>query len=261
MMISVSKNYKKAFNTEVNEALQTTAESQIVTPDDIQHLPEPVQKYLIYTGAVGKEKIRNFHIKFNGTFSTAPGRKYQKFESEQYNFFGNYKRVFLMKMRMFGILLQGFHLYKDAEAVMKIKIACLFLVVDALGEKMNQGETVTVFNDMCLMAPTALIDANISWQTIDNLTVKGTFTNGANKVSATLYFNETGELINFISNDRFMSADGKTYKNFPWSTPARDYKDFGGRKVPGYGEAIWHMPEGEYCYGKFNLQMVEYNCG
>jgi hypothetical protein len=58
-----------------------------------------------------------------------------------------------------------------------------------------------------------------------------------------------------------MSADGKTYKNYPWSTPTRDYKDFGGRKVPGYGEAIWHMPEGEYCYGKFNLQMVEYNCG
>jgi len=92
------------------------------------------------------------------------------------------------------------------------------------------------------------------------LTVKGTFTNGVNKVTATLYFNETGELINFISNDRFMSADGKTYKSYPWSTPAREYKDFDDRKVPTYGEAIWLMPEGEYCYGKFNLLMVEYNC-
>ncbi len=260
-MNEISKNYKKAFKAEVTEGLQAKAETQIVTNDDIRHLPEPVQKYLIYTGAIGKEKIRNVHIRFNGTFSTSPGRKYQKFESEQYNFFANPKRIFLMKMRMFGILLQGFHLYKDAEAVMKIKIASLFQVVDAEGEKMNQGETVTVFNDMCLMAPAALIDANIVWQTIDNLTVKGTFTNGANKITATLYFNETGELINFVSNDRFLSADGKTYKSYPWSTPARDYKDFGGRKVPGYGEAIWHMPEGEYCYGKFNLQMVEYNCG
>jgi hypothetical protein len=143
---------------------------------------------------------------------------------------------------------------------MKIKIASLFEVVNAKGEKMNQGETVTVFNDMCLMAPAALIDADVEWQTIDSLTVKATYKNGAITITATLYFNETGELINFVSNDRFMSADGKTYKNFPWSTPARDYKDFGGRKVPGYGEAIWHMPEGEYCYGKFNLQMVEYNC-
>ena len=166
-----------------------------------------------------------------------------------------------MKMRMFGLLLQGLHLYKNEEAVMKIKVASLFQVVDAKGEKMNQGETVTVFNDICLMAPAALIDANISWQTIDSLTVKGSFTNGANKITATLYFNETGELVNFISNDRFLSPDGKTYKSYPWSTPARDYKDFDGRKVPGYGEAIWLMPEGEYCYGKFNLQMVEYNCG
>jgi len=260
-MNTIPKNYKKAFKSEVNEALLTKAESQIVTLANIQHLPEPVQKYLVYTGTIGKEKIRNFHIKFNGTFSTAPGRKYQKFESEQYNFFGNYKRVFLMKMRMFGILLQGFHLYKEAEAIMKIKIAGLFPVVDAKGEKMNQGETVTVFNDMCLMAPAALIDANVEWQTINNLTVKGKFTNGANKITATLYFNETGELVNFLSNDRFMSADGKNYKSYPWFTPASDYKEFEGRKVPGYGEAIWQMPEGEYCYGKFNLQTVEYNCG
>jgi hypothetical protein len=259
-MNTIPKNYKKAFKAEVNQALQTTTKSQFVTPDDIEHLPEPVQKYLIYTGAVGKEKIQNVHIRFNGTFSTAPGRKYQQFESEQNNFFAKPKRIFLMKMRMFGILLQGFHLYKEAEAVMKIKIASLFEVVNAKGEKMNQGETVTVFNDMCLMAPAALIDADVEWQTIDSLTVKATYKNGAITITATLYFNETGELINFVSNDRFMSADGKTYKNFPWSTPARDYKDFGGRKVPGYGEAIWHMPEGEYCYGKFNLQMVEYNC-
>ena len=260
-MNTIPKNYKKAFKIEVNQALLTTTKSQIVTPDDIQHLPEPVQKYLIYSGAVGREKIQNVHIRFNGTFSTSPGRKYQKFESEQYNFFAKPKRIFLMKMRMFGILLQGFHLYKDAEAVMKIKIAGLFPVVDAQGEKMNQGETVTVFNDMCLMAPAALIDADVEWQTIDSLTVKATYKNGAITITAILDFNETGELINFVSNDRFMSADGKTYKNFPWSTPARDYKDFGGRKVPGYGEAIWLMPEGKYCYGKFNLQTVEYNCG
>ncbi len=57
-----------------------------------------------------------------------------------------------------------------------------------------------------------------------------------------------------------MSTDGKTYLNFPWSTPAKNYKDYNGRKVPAYGETIWHMPEGDYVYGKFNLKSVEYNC-
>jgi hypothetical protein len=27
----------------------------------------------------------------------------------------------------------------------------------------------------------------------------------------------------------------------------------------GYGEAVWHTPEGEFSYGKFNLVEIEYN--
>lgn len=127
-------------------------------------------------------------------------------------------------------------------------------------KKMDQGETVTVFNDMCLMASSALIDADVTWQTIDPYTLKAFYTNDKITISATLYFNETGELTNFISTDRFMSSDGKTYLNFPWSTPAKNYQDFDGRKVPAYGETIWHMPEGEFVYGKFNLKNVKYNC-
>jgi hypothetical protein len=66
-------------------------------------------------------------------------------------------------------------------------------------------------------------------------------------------------LTDFISNDRFLSADGKTYKNYPWSTPVRSYKDVGGRKVAGLAETVWHTPEGEFSYGKFTLVDMEYN--
>jgi len=165
-----------------------------------------------------------------------------------------------MKMPVMGLPFEGLHVYKNEKASMKIRMASLFTVVDARGEKMNQGETVTVFNDLCLMAPSALIDADVRWQTIDSLTVKAVYTNGENAITATLYFNEAGELVNFISTDRFLSSDGKTYLNYPWSTPAMRYKDFNGMKLPSYGEAIWQMPEGDYIYGKFNLKSVEYNC-
>ena len=66
-------------------------------------------------------------------------------------------------------------------------------------------------------------------------------------------------MIDFISNDGFYSAGGKTFTSYPWSTPARDYKDFGGRKVAGYVEAVWHTAEGEFSCGKFNLVDIEYN--
>lgn len=56
-----------------------------------------------------------------------------------------------------------------------------------------------------------------------------------------------------------MSADGKTYKSYPWSTPVRNYRDVGGRRVVEYAETVWHTPEGEFSYGRFNLAEIGYN--
>lgn len=91
---------------------------------------------------------------------------------------------------------------------------------------------------------------------IDSLSAKATFTNGSNKITATLYFNEKGQLINFISDDRYAIGDMKQYR---FSTPAKEYMPLNGMNVLKYGEAIWHYPEGEFVYGKFNLKSIEYN--
>ncbi len=165
-------NFKKIFTSEVAEAMQAKTIPDIVTEQDIKHLPDPVQKYLRFTGAIGKEKIQSVKLEFTGDFKTDPNRKYSKFTSVQYNFFDSPKRFFYMKMRMMGLPFDGLHVYKNEQASMKIRMASLFTVVDAKGEKMDQGETVTVFNDLCLMAPSALIDADVQWQTFDPLTVK-----------------------------------------------------------------------------------------
>jgi hypothetical protein len=180
--------------------------------------------------------------------------------SQQYDFFDDPARLFYLESSLYGIPFDGLHIYVGNSATMQIKVASLFQVVDAKGEKMNQGETVTLFNDICLLAPAVLIDTTIQWETVDSLTVKAHFTNKGNTITALLSFNEKGELTNFISNDRYLSTDGKVYTSYPWSTPVKDYKDFDGRKIPTYAEAIWHTPEGEYSYGKFNVVEIDYNC-
>lgn len=87
------------------------------------------------------------------------------FRSEQYNFFDQPTRLFLMKATRYGLPVEGLHLFRGDSATMQIKLASLLQVVDAKGPKMNQGETVTLFNDLCLMAPAALIDKErIQWE-------------------------------------------------------------------------------------------------
>jgi hypothetical protein len=107
---------------------------------------------------------------------------------------------------------------------------------------MIQSENVTLFNDMCILAPASLVAKNIAWEPVDSLTVKAKFTHNNSTITALLSFDKNGRLVNFWSDDRYLSADGKTFTNYSWSTPVKDYRDFYGRKVPVYGEATWKMP-------------------
>ena len=222
-------------------------------------MPESVQKYLAYVGVIGKEKVKNVRVVCDGDFKLDPGKDWVKISSQQYNFFDDPARFYFIQANMFGVPVIGLHSYTDAKASMLIKLAGLITVADGRGPEMNRAETVTVFNDMCLLAPASLIDQRIQWETIDSQTVKATFDNNGSKISALLYFNDKGELINFVSDDRSYSPTGKTFQQASWSTPVKDYKEINGLKLPTYGEAIWHFPEGDYCYARLNIREVEYN--
>lgn len=250
--------YKKA----VLESLERTStiKNEMLTEEDIQHLPAIVQKYLHYSGSIGKEKVSNFRAEFTGGIRSNSTESFMHLKSVQYNFTDKPTRLFYIVAKKKGIPAKGIHLYKDQTAIMLVKIFGLFTVVNAKGTEMNQGETVTLFNDMCFLAPASLIDKNIEWKEIDNTTVDVKFTNGNITISATLYFNEDGELVNFLSNDRFETADGKTYKNYPWITPVTGYTNINGHRLPSGAKLIYKHPDEDLCYGEFNLLSIEYNC-
>jgi len=112
---------------------------------------------------------------------------------------------------------------------------------------------------MCFMAPATLIDKRIQWEKPVDLSVKAIFTNGNISISAILYFNEEGELINFVSHDR-SETNGKVYHNYPWSTPVKAYTEMKGYRLPSKAELIYTRPDGDFCYGVFSLVLIEYNC-
>lgn len=262
-LIYKSHDIKRTYKAEVLKGLKRTVaiESQLLTKNDTGHLPESVQKYLAYVGVIGKDKVQNVRITCEGEMKMDPQKEWVKVKTEQYNFFdNNLTRMFFIQEKMFGIPIVGLDSYTNGKGNMLIKLAALFTVADARGQEMDKGEAITLFNDMCLLAPATLIDKRIQWDTVDALTAKATFNDNGCKVSAVLYFNDKGELTNFVTDDRYMSTKGNTYKNLRWSTPVRDYKDINGFKLPTYGEGIWHLADGDFCYAKFNIKEVEYNC-
>lgn len=251
-----SDRFESNFKEDVLLAIGTTPKTiEAVTAKDVESLPLIVQRYLNYVGVVGKPKIHSVRIEFEGEMREKENAWF-KFTSEQFNFFDAPTRLFFMKAWVKGLPTVGYHSYGKQGARMLIKLASLFPIVNIDTPEMFSTETVTFFNDLCLFAPAALIDNRISWEVIDALSVKATFTTNATSVSAILYFNEIGQLVNFVSNDRYSVSEMKL---FPFSTPVKQFKKINGYNLPFYGEAIWHYPEGEFVYGKFNLKRIEYN--
>jgi len=249
--------FELKFEKDVKTQLDKSAKikTDLLTEVDIESLPAPVKRYIRYSGSLNQPKVKNVRIVFDGKMR-GKGNDWFDFTSMQYNFFIDPSRHFFMKARMFGVSILGYHAYQNEKASMNIKLLGLIPVSRASGQEMDKSETVTFFNDMCILIPAALIDKRIGWEPIDANSAKATFTNGANAITAILYFNQEGQLINFISDDRY---DVNEMKQYRFSTPMGNYKFIGGRNLATYGEAIWHYPDGDFAYGKFYLKDIQHN--
>jgi len=239
----------------VKAILANTGVSQTIEEKDLQPLPVLVQKYIRSSGFLGKPKIENFQLKFSGEMREK-NKKWFRFRSEQLNTIKSPARYFFMKAIFRGIPTKGYHKYDGTTASMVIKPFSIFKVVDIQSRELLISEMVTWLNDICIFAPGALIDKKFSWEEIGDNTVRVKFSNSGKMVSALLEFNEKGQLINFFSNDRY-SVD--VNKQFMFSTPVGGYANFDGYNLASYGEAIWHYPEDDFVYGKFELQKVKFN--
>jgi hypothetical protein len=145
---------------------------------------------------------------------------------------------------------------------MRVRLCSLVPITRASGPQMTQAETVTLFNDLCVMAPAALVDAPVTWVPLDEHRVQGTFEHAGNVVRAELVVDDAGQLVDFVSDDRLRSSpDGRSFLPQRWSTPLTGYRDFDGRQLSSLGAARWHAPEpeGEFGYLEFVIDRLVAN--
>ncbi len=237
-------------------ALAAPPTTELLTEADLVHLPEPVARYVRGTGAVGLPKVTRFTARIHGRIRAGVDEPWMPFTGEQLNTFGaRVSRHFRIQATMRGLPVDVLHVLIDGRATMRAAVCSIIPVVDAAGAEMDRAETVTLFNDLCVLAPAALVQAPVVWEVTDGR-VRGTYTNGEHSVGAELVFDTDGDLVDFISDDRLRSsADGKSFTPMRWSTPLTGYREVRGRRLSTVGSAVWHAPEpeGTFAYLEFLL--------
>ncbi|MCU0482988.1 MAG: hypothetical protein MUC54_01740 [Chloroflexi bacterium] len=243
---------------EAEFAAQPLAPGRILAEDDLAPLPVPVQRHVRASGAVGRPRPQNMRIEFDAIMRRKPGDRGMAATSVQHNFFGRPARLFFMTARMFGLPVGALHVYRQAEATFTVRVASLVNMVDQRGGEISRAETVTVLNDLCVLAPGALVDPRLAWQELDDRSAAVTFTNGPHRVAATLFFGEHDELLDFRSDDRPDSSSGR-FIPMRWSTPVGDHREIGGLRLPTRGSAVYARPDGPFPYGEFTLRSIAFD--
>ncbi|MEQ1856317.1 MAG: DUF6544 family protein, partial [Longimicrobiales bacterium] len=248
---------RAAYRSEVDVRLRRRELPVPLTDADAAHLPEPVRRYLRASGAIGRARPAHLRAVWAGKIRAGSTDPWMAFTAEQYNFVDEPARFFWMSARRAGVPVDVLHEFEGGEAKMRARILSAFSVVDARGSEATRAETVTLLNDLCLLAPGALVGPAFGWEVIDGRSARVRYTVGSNAVSAVLHFDDSGDLMDFVSDDRLVaSPDGRTFTPRRWSTPVSSYQSLDGVRVTRHGEGRWHPP-GESPFTYIDLDLLE----
>jgi hypothetical protein len=230
---------------------------RLVTAEMLADLPQPVQRYLTYTGVVGKPWVDSVYLKQTGRFRLAADRPWMPVAAEEWYTTNPPSLLWKARFKMAGLpLLSARDRYEEGHGHMFGKIAGLFTVFDVRGEKLDQGTMLRYLNEI-IWFPSAFLGENITWQSVDQNSADATFTDQGKSVTARLFFDDDGRLTNFVA-DRYREIGGD-FSLDSWATPITKYGQLAGLNLPLRGQAVWHLPEGDLIYADLEITELEYN--
>ena len=131
-------SFRAEYDREIAQGLGRAVATPLLTEADLAQLPTLVQRYIRLNGAVGQPRVQNFRARFHGQIRSGPSARWMSFTGEQYNFYDQPSRLFLMDASMFGVPFQVFHRFVGPSATMRVKVASVVTMVDAKGSSRTE---------------------------------------------------------------------------------------------------------------------------
>jgi hypothetical protein len=230
---------------------------QFVTEAMLADLPDPVRRYLTYTGVVGQPWINTVHLHYRGVFRLGADKPWMPMWADQVYTTNPPGLQWQAQFKLFGLpLMFGQDTYKDGQGHMFGKLAGLITVFDASDDKLLQGTMLRYLQEITWF-PVAFLSDYITWTAIDDHAAEVTYTQHGQSVSARMYFDDTGRLLSFVA-ERYREQQG-AYSLDTWAAPVTEYAEMAGLRLPVGGWGVWQLADGDLPYVKIRLTALAYN--
>jgi len=230
----------------------------LVTEEMLAGLPEPAQRYLRYAGVVGRPLVDTVRLRQRCRMRPAPNGISFPLIAEQWYSVEPPGFIWDATVPVGCIpVVRGRDGYIDGHGLMTIKAGSLIPFVNASGPEMDQASLLRHLSEMTWF-PSAFLRDRVTWEAIDDTTVRVTITDGDLRASGALEIDAEGRLVAFRTERHAMV--GKTFELRPWSAPTYAYGEFEGLRLPVSGAAVWTLPDGtKHPYIEVELTEVEYD--
>ncbi|MBX2875229.1 MAG: hypothetical protein KTR30_24135 [Saprospiraceae bacterium] len=221
----------------------------IYTSESLKDLPLPVQRYFKYAMAEGQAYIRQVKLKHKGWFRQSLKHRWKPIRGEEY--FTCFPPGFLWRGKLSWF--SAVDKYIRGKGNLKVKLLSILPIVNAKGKATDQGEFLRWLAE-AVWFPTALLPSErLSWTPVDEQSAKIHYADKHIQVEGVFHFNEMGQITHFKAK-RHMD-DERLEK---WTTHCKDYRLVQALQVPFYAEAVWNLPDGDFCYAKFEVEEIDY---
>lgn len=233
--------------------------TETYTRDDLDGLPEPVQRYLEYVLEEGQPRIRTATLSQRGDIRLGgPGSSWKPFTATEavttdppgFVWDASVETAPFVPTRVVDASVDG------RGTLRAWLLGAVPVVNQPPGAALDEGELVRYLAEAPLY-PTALLPGQgLEWEPIDEASARATLSHGGTTVSAVFHVDERNQ-VDRVEAERPRAVDGDLERT-RWTGRWRNYRDRDGMRVPLDGEVSWHPPDGEFTYWRGHLVDVEY---
>ena len=240
------------FKKEIQElfAQSKPASNKTFHYNQLNNLPEPVQRYFKQVLKDGQPYIASVRMKHSGKFKTGIDQNWINIKGEQYATTENPGYIWKGTTAMFVAR----DMYLSDKGRLVVSLLSLYPIVDAQGEHYNQGELLRWLGESVLYPTNFLPSERLQWQPIDANSAKLTFTYKELSLFFKFTFDNLG-LISEMETKRYM--DEKKLET--WVIKTNNYKEWHNVLIPTTFEVLWRLEKKDFSYAKFNITELDYN--